>query len=168
MSSSSGSYSILGFTNSGVKADDEEEERVEVPGTDEGVLAKIVNQKSPEVSAPSKQHVPMGLEDPAFNQDAAVAEEVPLALLIELQQQLGQIDPQSKKKIDVVMAASRFGTSLIPWVGRCETHGWHRGPQQHPSGSLRSALPAHNSHLGRHFPRLRQHTTVAARATERA
>lgn len=27
---------------------------------------------------------------------------------------------------------------------------------------------AHNSHLGRHFPRLRQHTTVAARATERA
>ncbi len=52
---------------------------------------QIVNQKCPEISAPSKQHITVGLEDTAFHKDAAVAEEVPLPLLIELKQQFGQI-----------------------------------------------------------------------------
>ena len=52
---------------------------------------QIVNQKSPEIAAASKQHIAMGFEDAAFDEDAAVTEEVPLALLIELKQQFGHV-----------------------------------------------------------------------------
>lgn len=52
---------------------------------------QIVNQKSPEIAAASKQHIAMGFEDTAFDEDAAVTEEVPLALLIELKQQFGHV-----------------------------------------------------------------------------
>lgn len=52
---------------------------------------QIVNQKSPEVAAASKQHIAMGFEDTAFDEDAAITEEVPLALLIELKQQFGHV-----------------------------------------------------------------------------
>lgn len=45
---------------------------------------QIVNQKSPKVATARKQHVTMGLEDTALHKDAAVTEEVPLTLLIEL------------------------------------------------------------------------------------
>lgn len=50
-----------------------------------------MNQKSPKISTPSKQHVAVGLEDTALNKDAAVTEEVSLALFIELKQKFGQI-----------------------------------------------------------------------------
>lgn len=52
---------------------------------------QIVDQEGSEVAAAREQHVAMGLEDAAFNEDAAVTEEVPPALLIELQQQFGQV-----------------------------------------------------------------------------
>lgn len=52
---------------------------------------QVVNEKSPEVAAPSKQHVAVGFEDAALHQDAAVTEEVSLALLIELEQQFRQV-----------------------------------------------------------------------------
>lgn len=45
---------------------------------------QVVNEKSPEVATPSKQHVAVGFEDAALHQDAAVTEEVSLALLVEL------------------------------------------------------------------------------------
>lgn len=69
-----------------------------------------MNQKSPEIAAPSKQHIAMGLEDAAFHKDAAVTEEVPLTLLIELKQQFGQV-------------ARHFHvyTSVSPGRGREET-----------------------------------------------
>lgn len=51
-----------------------------------------MNKKSPEIAAPSKQHIPVGFEDTAFDQDAAVAEEVPLSLLVQLKKQLGQVE----------------------------------------------------------------------------
>lgn len=50
-----------------------------------------MNQKSPEVAASSKQHITMSFEDAALNKDATVTEEVTLTLLIELEQQFGQI-----------------------------------------------------------------------------
>ena len=50
-----------------------------------------MNQKSPKVATPCKQHVTMGLEDTALNKDAAVTEEVPLTLLIEFKEQFGQV-----------------------------------------------------------------------------
>lgn len=52
---------------------------------------QVVNEKSPEVATPSKQHVAVGFEDAALHQDAAVTEEVSLALLVELKQQLWQV-----------------------------------------------------------------------------
>lgn len=52
---------------------------------------QIVNKKSPEVATPCEQHITMGLEDTTLNKDAAVTEEVPLTLLIELKQQFGQV-----------------------------------------------------------------------------
>lgn len=52
---------------------------------------QVVNQQSPEIAAPSKQHITVGLEDTTFDKDAAVTEEVPLTLLIELKQQFGQV-----------------------------------------------------------------------------
>lgn len=51
-----------------------------------------MNKKSPEVAAPSKQHITVGFEDSAFYEDAAITEEVPLALLIQLKKQLGQVE----------------------------------------------------------------------------
>lgn len=50
-----------------------------------------MNQKRSKVATPSKQNIPMGLEDTALNKDAAVTEEVPLTLLIELKKQFGQV-----------------------------------------------------------------------------
>lgn len=52
---------------------------------------QVVNEKSPEVAAPSKQHVAVSFEDAALHQDAAVTEEVSLALFIELEQQFRQV-----------------------------------------------------------------------------
>lgn len=52
---------------------------------------QVVNKESPEVAAPSKQHIPVGFEDAALHQDAAVTEEVSLALLVELEQQFWQV-----------------------------------------------------------------------------
>ncbi|KAG7280452.1 hypothetical protein CRUP_033753 [Coryphaenoides rupestris] len=51
----------------------------------------IVHQQGPEVAAAGEQHVAVGLEEPPLHQDAAVAEVVALALLVELPQQLGQL-----------------------------------------------------------------------------
>jgi hypothetical protein len=42
----------------------------------------IVDEQGAEVAAISKQNVPVRLEDAPFHDDAAVAEEVPLPLLI--------------------------------------------------------------------------------------
>lgn len=50
-----------------------------------------MNQKRLEIAAPSKQHIAVGLEDTAFDQDAAVTEEASLTLLIELIQELRQV-----------------------------------------------------------------------------
>lgn len=52
---------------------------------------QVVDEKSPEVAAPSKQHVTVGFEDAALHQDTAVTEEVSLALLVELEQQFRQV-----------------------------------------------------------------------------
>lgn len=41
-----------------------------------------MNEKSPKIAAPSEQHITMGFEDTAFDEDAAVTEEIPLPLLI--------------------------------------------------------------------------------------
>lgn len=51
-----------------------------------------MNKKSPKIAAPSKQHITVGFEDTAFDEDAAVTEEVPLPLLIQLKKQLGQVE----------------------------------------------------------------------------
>ena len=51
----------------------------------------VVNEQGAEVAAVGKQDVPVGLEDPPFHDDAAVAEEVPLPLFIQLPQELGII-----------------------------------------------------------------------------
>lgn len=47
---------------------------------------QVVNQKSPEVAAPSEQYITMSFEDTALNKDATVTKEVPLTLLIEFKQ----------------------------------------------------------------------------------
>lgn len=52
---------------------------------------EIVNKKSPEIAASSEQDITVGFEDTALHQDAAVAEEVSLTLLIQLEQQFGQV-----------------------------------------------------------------------------
>lgn len=50
-----------------------------------------MNKKSPEIAASSEQDITVGFEDTALHQDAAVAEEVSLTLLIQLEQQFGQV-----------------------------------------------------------------------------
>lgn len=51
-----------------------------------------MNKKSPEIAAPSKQHITVGFEDTALDEDAAITKEVPLALLVQLKKQLGQVE----------------------------------------------------------------------------
>lgn len=64
----------------------------DIPSFSECSHLQIMNKKSPEIAAPSKQHVPVGFKDTALDQDAAVTEEVPLPLLIQLKKQLGQVE----------------------------------------------------------------------------
>lgn len=50
-----------------------------------------MNQKSPKVATPRKQHVTMSLEHTALHEDAAVTEEVPFTLLVKLKEEFGQV-----------------------------------------------------------------------------
>lgn len=78
---------------------------------------QIVNQKSPEIAAPSKQHITMGFEDTAFDKDAAVTEEVPLTLLVELKQQFGQVAGHFHVCTSVSLFSKREERKANPWFG---------------------------------------------------
>lgn len=104
----------------------------------------VVDQQRSEIAAVGEQDVFVRFEDPPLHDDATVAEEVPLALLVELSQQLGVVRlhlhrsrcrPQREGTVSRRAPGHRLSRRPLPGAaGRCWRAGAAATPPRRPPG----------------------------------